>query len=153
MSNTAVGLFKDKGAADQVVSDLDARAFPSSQIRLVSEPLDLGTTGMLDSPRTHFEVVLARDLMAIGATVTEANLYAQGVRQGGVLIFATGSSDEVAAAGQIMNQRGAVQTEEFLKSEPETAFLVDAGTTAMPETETQIGRVRSAGSGARVFVW
>jgi len=66
-----------------------------------------------------FEVELSRDLTRIGATVSEAKAYVDGLRRGGALAFATGSEEKVEAAARIMNRRGAVQIETVSGPEPQ----------------------------------
>src|ERR1035441_7976251 len=105
MSKTAVGLFENPSVADQVVHDLDASAFPRGEIRILGEPRDLGNTGIMGTPHTDFEVGLDQEIQAIGASEREANAYVQGVRRGGILVFATGSNAEVDRAAGIMNLR------------------------------------------------
>jgi hypothetical protein len=153
MSKTAVGLFENPVVADQVVHDLDASAFPRDEIRVLREPLDLGGSGLMSTPHLDFEVGLERELTAIGATVNEANAYADGVRRGGVLVFATGSNEAVADAGRIMNRRGAMEVETLVGREPNTAILTGDDLPSARESETQTGRIRDASGGARVFIW
>jgi len=50
MSKTAVGLFENPGVADQVVHDLDARAFPRNEIHILGEPREMSGDGVT-SPR------------------------------------------------------------------------------------------------------
>jgi hypothetical protein len=153
MSHTAVGLFDSAGAADHVLLDLEASNFPRREIRVVREPIDMAVTGVMSTPRADFEVGLERELRAIGATVGEANAYADGVRRGGVLMFATGSSREVDSASEIMNRHGAVDVRELTGAEPDFAGSV-TGTVVSPSGgASQTGRVRQAGGGARMFVW
>ena len=74
MSKTAVGLFEHPGVADQVVHDLDARAFPRNEIRILGEPREMSGDGVTSIPRTDFEVGLNRELKAIGASDREGEL-------------------------------------------------------------------------------
>ena len=90
MSKTAVGLFENPGLADQVVRDLEASGFPRNGVRILSEPRDMPVTGVMSTPRNDFQVDLEHDLRTIGATEPEAKAYVQGVRRGGVLVFASG---------------------------------------------------------------
>jgi hypothetical protein len=159
MSKTAVGLFENQGVADQVVHDLDASGFPRNEIRLLREPLDMAVSGVTSIPHTDFEVGLGRELKAIGASEGEANAYVQEVRRGGVLVFATGSSEEVDNAAGIMNRHGAVTVEELVGREPGNGRIAggslplsrDADT--HPFDSTQTGRIRQSGDGVRMFVW
>jgi hypothetical protein len=153
MSKTAVGLFEHPGVADQVVHDLDARAFPRNEIRILGEPRDMGGSGSLSTPRTDFEVGLDRELKTIGASEREANAYVQGVRRGGVLVFATGSNEQVDSAAEIMNRHGAVDVEELIGREPNTGTMIDENMPATHDISPQTGRIRQSGGGARMFVW
>jgi hypothetical protein len=46
-------------------------------------------SGLMSTPHTDFEVGLARDLTAFGVLKADAEDYVQGVRRGGVMVFAT----------------------------------------------------------------
>jgi hypothetical protein len=153
MSKTAVGLFENPGVADQVVHDLDASAFPRREIRTLGEPRDMGGTGITDTPHTDFEVGLDRELKTIGASEREANAYVQGVRRGGVLVFATGSNEQVDSAAEIMNRHGAVEVEELIGREPNTGSMIAENMAAVHDPSVQTGRTRQPGCGARMFVW
>jgi len=153
MSKTAVGLFEHPGVADQVVHDLDARAFPRNEIRILGEPRDMGGSGSMSTPRTDFEVGLDRELKTIGASEREANAYVQGVRRGGVLVFATGSNEQVDSAAEIMNRHGAVEVEELIGREPNTGTMIDENMAAVHAGSVQTGRTRQPGGGACMFVW
>jgi hypothetical protein len=153
MSKTAVGLFEHTGVANQVVHDLDASAFPRDQIRILGEPRGMSSDGMMSTPRTDFEVGLDRELLAIGASEPEANAYVQGVRRGGILVFATGSNEEVDNAAKIMNSHDALEVEELVGSAPDTGSMVEASMSHVRDSGPQTGRIRQSGGGARLFVW
>ncbi|MGC9946735.1 MAG: hypothetical protein ABSF64_10245 [Bryobacteraceae bacterium] len=160
MSKTAVGLFENPGVADQVVHDLDASGFPQSEIRILREPLDMAVAGVTSIPHTDFEVGLGRELKTIGASEWEANAYVQGVRRGGVLVFATRSNAEVDDAAEIMNRHGAIKVEELIGREPGSSTTTGASLPLsrdanMPPARdtTQTGRIRQSGDGVRMFVW
>jgi hypothetical protein len=153
MSKTAVGLFENPGVADQVVHDLDARAFPRNEIHILGEPREMSGDGVTSIPRTDFEVGLDRELKTIGASEREANAYVQGVRRGGVLVFATGSNEQVDSAAEIMNRHGAVEVEELIGREPNTGSMIDENMPAIHDISPQTGRIRQSGGGARMFVW
>jgi hypothetical protein len=107
----------------------------------------------MSTPHTDFEVGLTRDLTAFGVLEEDAEDYVQGVRRGGVMVFATGSGDKAQAATEIMNRHGAVEVEKISASRPE---LPDADHDEAPAAHdpcVQTGRFRSSGSGARLFVW
>jgi hypothetical protein len=160
MSKTAVGLFENQGIADQVVHDLDAAAFPRNEIRLLRESLGMAVSGVTSIPRTDFEVGLGRELEAMGASEGEANAYVQEVRRGGVLVFATGSIEEVDSAAAIMNRHGAIKVEELVGREPGNGRITGGslpfsrGANTLPvHDSTQTGRIRQSGDGVRLFVW
>jgi len=153
MSKTAVGLFENPGVADQVVHDLDANAFPRDEIRILGEPRDMGDTGIMGTPHTDFEVGLNREIHAIGASDREANAYVQGVRRGGVLVFATGSNEDVDNAAEIMNRHGAIKVEELVGREPSDGSLPANYLPVAHGDSLQTGRIRQSGDGVRMFVW
>ena len=153
MSKTAVGLFESPGVADQVVHDLDARAYPRNEIRILKDPLGMPVTGVTGIPHTDFEVGLGRDLKAIGATEPEANAYVQGVRRGGVIVFATGSNEDVDSAAEIMNRHAATKVEELTGGELAHGSLTGVNLPPVHIDSLQTGRIRQSGDGVRMFVW
>ncbi len=153
MFKTAVGLFKNSVVADQVVHDLNVSSFPKNEIRVLREPLDMPVSGIMSTPRTDFQVRLERELTAIGATVPEVSAYAQGVGHGGVLVFATGSNEEVDSASEIMNRHGAIELAELTGTEPNTAAMIGHETAVAYAGSSQTGRARQPEGGARMFVW
>jgi hypothetical protein len=92
-----------------------------------------------------------RELRGIGAADADAAAYVQGVRSGGVMIFATGEGEKADTAAGIMNQHFAVEVEELNGSEPHLPST-NADDPARVGS-VQVGRVRSPGAGARLFVW
>jgi hypothetical protein len=153
MPKTAVGLFKNAGAVNQVVREIEAIGLPRNEVRTVGEPLDLGATGVMSIPRIDFEVELFRELTRMGATKSAAETYVDGVRRGGVLVFATGSDVRVDQAAEIMNRHGAVETEEDAALEPHLHTANRSGATTSLESPVQAGRKRQSGGGACFFVW
>lgn len=119
----------------------------SDEVRLLREPLAMPVRDVLSIPGIDFAAALSRDLVAIGATETEAQAYVKAVRRGGVLVFATGSAEQVDGAAQIMNRHSAAQVEELSGSEP-----------SLPVGELDNVSVLTGGGqypegGARIFVW
>lgn len=106
MPKTAVGLYASSELAVQAVHDLEAGGFRHEDLRVLSEPRYIAGGGLTGSPRHDFEVSLQRDVEAIGATEAEAQGYVDGVRSGGVLVFASGSDERVSLAIVIMNRGG-----------------------------------------------
>ena len=153
MAKTAVGLFESSGSADEVVRDLEASGFLRKDVRILKEPLEMAGSGLMSTPHTDFEVGLTRDLTAFGVLEADAEDYVQGVRRGGVMVFATGSGDTAQAATEIMNRHGAVEVEKISASRPQLPNAEQGEVSLDREPSVQIGRVRSPGSGARLFVW
>ena len=104
-------------------------------------------------PRLDFEVDLSRELDRIGATKAESQVYVEGLRRGGALVFATGADEQVDAAADIMNRHGATGIEEPSGSEPQLPGVVRASMTGMRSSPVLAGRIREPGSGAAFFVW
>lgn len=149
MARAAVGLFENSQSVDRIIHDLEASGFPRNDIRVLSEPRDMAGSGMMSTAHTDFEVDLVRELRTVGAAEADAEAYVKGVRGGGVIIFASGSDEKVDAAAEIMNRHSAVELEELDASEPH----LNSSTSPGRNSSGQIGRFRSSGGGARLFVW
>lgn len=149
---TAVGLFENQGLADAVVHDLEASGFPGNDVRLLREPRDMAVTGLMSIPRSDFQEELRRDLRTIGASEREGEAYVQGVRHGAVLVFASGSDDKIDAAAEIMNRHSPVEVEELTGGELDLPSMAGKDTSSARNSSVQVGRERSSGGGARVFV-
>jgi hypothetical protein len=152
MAKTAVGLFENSGSADGVVRDLTAKGFLQKDIRVLGEPVEMPGSG-LSTPHTDFEVDLIRDLTAFGVVEGDAEAYVQGVRRGGVMVFATGTGKNADQAAEIMNCHGALEIEKINAPRPVLPNADIDEKIPVRDPSTQIGRVRSPGSGARLFVW
>jgi hypothetical protein len=153
MSKTAVGLFEHASVAHQVVHDLETSAFPRNEIRILGEPRDMSVDEVMSTPRTDFEVGLNQELQAIGANGQEAIAYVKGVRRGGVLVFATGSIEQVDNAAEIMNRHGAIDVEKLVGIEPNVGSMAGENMTPVHSSSRQTGRINQPGGGARMFVW
>lgn len=153
MAKTAVGLFESLGLADEVVRDLEASGFPRNDVRILKEPVDMAGSGLMSTPHTDFEVELTRDLTAFGVLEGEAEAYVQGVRRGGVMVFATSSSETANAATEIMNRHGALEVEQISASRPELPSAEQGAVSPAHDLSVQTGRFRAPSSGARLFVW
>jgi hypothetical protein len=94
MAKTAVGLFENSGLADEVVRDLEGSGFPKNDVPVLGEPREMAGSGLMSTPHTDFEVGLMHDLTAFGIVEADTADDAQGVLCGGVMVFATGSSDK-----------------------------------------------------------
>ncbi len=153
MSKTAVGLFENSQLVDEVVRDLAAKGFLDKDIRVLGEPTEMPGSGLMSTPHTDFEVGLVQDLTAFGVVKADAEAYVQGVRRGGVMVFATGTGKNADQAAEIMNSHGAVEIEKISAARPALPNAeLDEGT-PVRDPSTQTGRVSSPGSGARLFVW
>jgi hypothetical protein len=67
------------------------------------------------------------------------------------MVFATGPSEKADEAAEIMNRHCAVEIEELSASVPHLPGT-DRDDVAR-DRSIQVGRVRSPGAGARLFVW
>jgi len=153
MPKTVVGLFENSALVDDVVREIEALGFPRQEVRTLSEPLTFEGTGVMSFPRLDFEVDLSRELARIGATAAEAQAYVEGLRRGGALVFATGSDENVRAAGDVMGLRGAVDIEEIAGPEPHLPGVTHPNMTPMRDGAIVAGRISGEGSGPRCFVW
>ena len=109
-------------------------------------------SGITSTPRTDFEVDLIRDLRAFGAAEADAEAYVRRVRRGGVMVFATGSGAMADTAADIMNQHCAVEIEELSASQTYLRGTDNDEIAQDRDVSFQAGRVRTSGSGARLFV-
>ena len=69
------------------------------------------------------------------------------------MVFATGSAEKADAAAEIMNHNCAVEIEELSASAPQLPSPVGDDVAPNRDSSAQTGRVRSAGTDARLFVW
>jgi hypothetical protein len=153
MPKTAVGLFENPDPVDGVVREIEALGFPRKSVRALSEPATFEVTGVMSFARLDFEVDLIRELTRIGAAKAESQAYVEGLRRGGVLVFATGSDERVETAADIMNRHGAIEIEENSGPEPQLHGVVHESMTPMRTGSVQAGRVREPGDGVGLFVW
>jgi hypothetical protein len=153
MPKTAVGLFVNPDSVNDVVRDIEVIGFPRREVRSLEEPASFDVTGVMSFPRLDFEVDLGRELSRIGATIAETTGYVEGLRRGGALVFATGSSEKADAAADIMNRHGAVEVGESRGPEPYLPNVAGEGMTPMRDSTVQTGRVRQTGGSATCFVW
>ena len=154
MTHTAVGLFKNSSFAAEVVKELRAAGVADSNLRTCAEPRYMHVSGVLSTPEIDFCAELMQDLRAMGAMEDEAQAYVRGVRAGEVLVFVTGPVEQVEKAVEIMNARQGANVEELAGAGAAVLHAV-AHESAIPahDFSVQAGRVRHAGSGARIFVW
>jgi hypothetical protein len=153
MPKSTVGLFEDSRVVGDVVREIEALGFPRNEVRTLDEPAMFDVTGVMSFGRLEFEVDSLRELTRIGATEAEAEAYLDGLRHGGVLVFATGSDQMVDAAADIMRLRGAVEIEETSGPEPHLPTVVHESMIPIHEGSILAGRFSQPDSGACVFVW
>ncbi len=153
MAKTAVGLFKDNSVVAAVVKALESGGFPGKDIRVVGEPLDLPTSGALSIPRTDFEIILGKDLAAMGVSDAHVAGYVDAVRQGEFLVLATGDGDKADGALAIMNANGATGVEEVAGGSAGLPSPEHAPAVPLRDKSMMTGRSVSRTSGAQLFVW
>ncbi len=155
MTKTAVGLFENPNSVDEVIRDLEASGFLREDVRVLSEPFEMEGSGLMSTPHNDFEVSLTRDLTVFGVVEADAEAYVQGVRRGGVVIFATGADEKADAATGIMNRHGAVEIEELNTSAPHLPSAEHGDMAPSRDSSVAAGKFRSPGTstGARLFVW
>jgi hypothetical protein len=153
MPKTAVGLFEKPGIVDDVVREIEGLGFPRNEIRTLDEPANFEVTGVMSFPRFEFEGDLIRELTRIGTTQAEAQIYIEGLRRGGALVFATGSDKNVDAAADIMNRRGAVDIEEIRGPEPQSPGVLRESTTPIRGNVAMSRRSNQSGGSAGLFTW
>jgi len=152
MTQTAVGLFKNSGMAEEAVKEIKTAGVAANDVRILAEPRRMPVTGIFSTPDNDFCAALRRNLKAMGASDVEAQAYIEGVRRGEVLVFASGSTEQVEGSAEIMNRHQASGVGELTGSEASLPGVVREG--ANPARDfTQAGRARYSGSGARIFVW
>jgi hypothetical protein len=152
MAETAVGLF-DKSVADGVVAALRNSGFADQGIRVVTPPVGAAVSGKMDSPLTDFAAAVSRDLQAMGADQSECEAYVAGIRQGHVLIFATGTMSEATSAMAIMNRYSAIEVREFAGAAPLLPGIKTDTPSATNTISAKEDNTRAKTEGARVFTW
>lgn len=154
MAKTAVGLFENRSRADAVVHDLEASGFPKGGVRVMGEPKDMQVTGPMSTPHTDFEVSMTRELEDMGATQEEAEECVRGIKNKGVLVFATGSDTQVTAAKKLMTRHAGADVESLGRDDPHLPSTIgEDDTLTSGDRSMQAGRVRYSGAGTHVFVW
>jgi hypothetical protein len=153
MARTAIGLFQNQINAEQTVTELKGAGFPANDLRVIAEPRYMPVSSPLSTPGMDFCMELALEFRAMGVTETETQAYIQGVRNGGAIVFANGSIEQVEKAAEIMNCHQAANVEELSGMEPDIAEIPHDSAVPLGVGTAQTGRVRCAGNGARMFVW
>jgi hypothetical protein len=152
MAATAVGLFANEGVADAVVDALRAHGVSSKGIRTLAQPMTFPVNSATGTPGSDFTAELARDLRSMGATDDVCDAYIAGVKDGNVLVFATGSLEQADAATAIMNQYTALEIEEYAGTAPSLPG-VHYGEVGPHDASSKSERARAKGDGARLFSW
>jgi hypothetical protein len=153
MAETAVALFDHPGTADAVVDALRKSGVPSTGIRIVSEPKAVPVDSATSTPSVDFAAGLARDLSSMGATEPECEFYLARVRNGNVLVFATGTHAQADTAAGIMNSYQPIQLEEFAGSVPSLSGIRQKEVGAQAGIALKLDETREKTEGARVFSW
>jgi acylphosphatase len=96
--------------------------------------------------RLDFEVELKHALNEIGATESDEEAYIRGLRNGGVLVLASGPDERVEAAAQIMNRQGGMDLEKLGGPEPELPEPDFEDALPSRDRPLQTGRIREATS-------
>ena len=153
MADTAVGLFAHSEDAEAVVGALGIIGFPTESIRVVSQPTGAAVDSPTSTPQIDFAAALGRDLRSMGATDDDCEAFLFGIRNGNVLVFATGTAALAESAVELMNNHAAVEVEEFAGAVP-TATGSDMGAyVGGHDISSKAGRVRARTEGAKVFSW
>jgi hypothetical protein len=153
MTHTAIGLFPNPSKAEQAVTELKAAGIAGNELRAAAEPRYMPVTNPLSTPGMDFCTDLALDLRAMGVPEAEIQAFIQGVRNGGVLVFASGSTEQAETFTGIMNRHEAVSVGENAGMEPALAEVLHESAIPTDVDCAQAGRVRYTGGGARMFVW
>jgi hypothetical protein len=152
MAETAVGLF-EKSTSDGVVAALRNSGFPNQGIRVVTPPMGAAVGGMMETPLTDFAAAVSRDFRAMGADDAECEAYVAGIRNGHVLIFATGTIQEATSATAVMNRYSAIEVREFAGAAPLLPGIKTESPSATKTISAKEDNIRAKTEGARIFSW
>jgi hypothetical protein len=153
MADTAVGLFAHSEDADEVVNALGLLGFPAESIRVVAQPIGAAVDSATSTPQIDFAAALGRDLRSMGASDGDCEAFLGGIRNGNVLVFATGTAALAESAVELMNNHAAVEVEEFAGATP-TATGSDIGAyVGGHDISSKTSRIRARTEGAKVFSW
>lgn len=153
MPKTVVALFKNPEIVEDVVREIENLGIPNQEVRTLKESETFPVNAVMSFNRLDFEVELKHSLSEIGVTDSEEEAYLRGLRNGGVLVLASGPDQRMEAVAQIMNRQGAVDLEESGDREPQLPEPDLEAALPRRDTSLQTGRIREGGSGARLFVW
>ena len=150
MADTAVALFEHPGTADAAVEALRANGIPSSRIRVLAEPAGSSVDDPMSTPSVDFAVSLSRDLRSMGATETECKAYVDGIQNGSLLVFVSGTRLQAEEAMAIMNEYEPVVIEELAGEVPAMAGLRVGEAGHHSQT---VKSERAQSEGVRLFSW
>ena len=153
MTHTALGLFRNPIDAEKTIMELRAAGFGAGDLRVSAEPRYMPVSSPLSTPGMDFCEELSLNLRAMGVPEPQTQAYIQGVRDGGTLVFANGSPEQVKQAAEVMDRFNTATTKELESLEPVFAEVPHDTATRCETGSAQAGRVRYAGSGARMFAW
>ena len=119
MANNVIGLFESKDIADQVVQELKDNGFKERNIN------------RYEGDQSDIENELERE----GVADTDADYYAEGLRQGGALVSVRVEDNHVDEAVEIMNRYAASDEGSSYDSGGDTTGLTDADTVAAADTD------------------
>lgn len=152
MAATAVGLFANANVAESVREALRTNGIPAEGIRILSIPSSAAVGSSTSTPEIDFVAGLSRDLRSMGAVDSEIDAYLAGVKQGKVLVFATGTLAQADAASAVMNSYGPIEMEEFATTGTGLPS-VRAGEVAPHDITSKTDRKQAKSEGARLFSW
>jgi hypothetical protein len=152
MKTTAVGLFAQSETAEAVVNALRESGIASDEIRVLARPVASSVDSATSTPGLDFVAALAEDLRSMGANDSELEAYLDGVRNGNVLVFASGNAAQADSAAQVMNRFEPAEMHELAGAIPElpAAHVGEVGTNIL---SMKGDRARAQATGARVFTW
>jgi hypothetical protein len=153
MPKTVVALFKNPTDVEVVVKQIEKLGIPKQELRTLEEPGTFPVDGVMSFTRLDFEVELKHALSEIGVADTEGEAYIRGLRNGDILVLASGTDQQVEAAAHIMNRQGAVNLEQSSGPEPELPEPDLENALPSRDMPLQTGHIRQISSGARLFVW
>ena len=121
MANNVIGLFENKDIADQVAQELKDNGFKERNIN------------RFEGDQSDIENELARE----GVANTDADYYADGLRQGGALVSVRVEDNHVDEAVEIMNRYASSSDGDYdssYDSSADTTGLTDADAVAAADT-------------------
>lgn len=165
MPKVAIGLFRNSDEAAHAIQQLRTEGIARDGLRTMMYPP--AQPGGHDRPKTlppqdagarrEYEQEARTELKKIGVGEPEVDILAARLRDGGVLVLAQDSDENVDRAAQLMNGKGAMALEEELRPDLGSGGVSDppleTAEVASSAGSVQTGRVRSRSDGARVFVW